>query len=55
MTISQKVVTVDNTDVAINAEIATQNGLGYAVTLLTLFNDDSSVIILFTNTGNPLP
>lgn len=55
MTISQKVVTVDNTDAAMNAEITTQGASGWAVTLLTLFNDDTSVIILFTNTNNPLP
>lgn len=48
MLISQKVVTVANNDTAINAEITTQTASGWTVTLLTLFNDDSSIIILFT-------
>lgn len=48
--VNQKVVTVANNDTDINAEIATQNALGFAVTLITLFSDDANVIILFTQT-----
>lgn len=45
----QKVVTVPNTDTDINNEITAQSDT-WLVSSLTLFNDDSNVIILFTRT-----
>ncbi len=49
-TTEQKVSTVSNNDVAINAEIDAQAADSWLVSSLTLFNDDTDVIILFSRT-----
>lgn len=46
----QKTVTVANTDFDINTAIGSQATGGWLVSSLTLFNDDSNVIILFSRT-----
>lgn len=50
MTIEQKVVTVSNTDLAINAEITTQASDAWFIYLIALFNDDSKAVLLFQRT-----
>lgn len=52
-TIEQKVVTVNNVDATINTEIETQNNDGWLLGGLTLWNDDSKVILFFSRTQPP--
>lgn len=48
MSTEQKVVTVLNTDTDINAEIITQTIDNWFVTLMTLWSDNTNMVILFT-------
>lgn len=48
MTTTQKSVTVANNDTAINAEITTQNGDGWLLYQLVLWNDDTNAVLIFT-------
>lgn len=52
-TIEQKVVTVTNDDTTINAEINTQGSDGWLLGFVTLWTDNSKVILFFSRTNPP--
>lgn len=52
-TIEQKVVTVANVDATINTEIDTQGADGWLLGFVTVWTDNTKVILFFSRTNPP--